>query len=89
MSSGSSSMFTDGKSFVNENFKQEPVHLKVSEGLVKVSNWALGTAAMVAFKPSGDIARAGLTPEAAWPVQGRGARKSEQLGSWRCGLGGV
>ena len=30
-----------------------------------------------------------MTPEAAWPVQGKGARQSEQLGSWRCGLGDV
>ena len=41
--------------------------------------------ALVALKPSGDVAIAGLTPEAAWPVQGRGARQSEQLGSWHCG----
>ena len=54
-----------------------------------MSNWAPGAVALVAFKPSGDIARAGLTPEAAWPVQGRWARQSEQLGSLRCGLGGV
>ena len=54
-----------------------------------MSNWALGVVALVAFKPSGDVALAGLTPEATWPVQGRGARQSEQLGSWRCGLGGV
>ena len=54
-----------------------------------MSNWALGAVALVAFKPSGDVARAGLTPEATWLVQGRGARQSEQLGSWRCGLGGV
>ena len=46
-----------------------------------MSNWALGTVALVAFKPSGDVAGAGLTPEAAWPVQGKGARQSEQLGS--------
>ena len=45
--------------------------------------------ALVAFKPSGGIAGTGLTPEAAWPVQGGRARQSEQLGSWRCGLGGV
>ena len=49
-----------------------------SKGLVKVSDWALGA-----------VARAGLTPEAACPVQGRGACQSERLGSWRCGLGGV
>ena len=54
-----------------------------------MSDWALGAMALVAFKPSGDVARAGLTPEAAWPMQGRGARHSERLGSWRCGLGGV
>ena len=45
--------------------------------------------ALVAFKPSGGVARAGLTLEAAWPVQGGRARQSEQLGSWHCGLGGV
>ena len=39
----------------------------------------------MAFKLNGSIARAGLTPEASWPVQGRGARQSEQLGSWRYG----
>ena len=55
----------------------------------QVSNWALGAVALVAFQPSGGIARAGLTLEAAWPVQGRWARQSEQLGSWRCGLSGV
>ena len=54
-----------------------------------MSNWALGAVALVAFKPGGDVALAGLTPEAAWPMQGRGARQSERLGSWRCGLGGV
>ena len=54
-----------------------------------MSNWALGAAALVAFKPCGDLALAGFTPEAAWPLQGRRARQSEQLGSWRCGLGGV
>ena len=32
----------------------------------------------------GDVALAGLTPEASCPVQGKGARQSEQLGSWRC-----
>ena len=52
-----------------------------------MNNWALGAVALVAFKPSGDVALADLTPEAAWPVQGRRARQSEQLGSWRCGLG--
>ena len=35
-----------------------------------MSNWARGAVALVEFKPSGGIARAGLTPEAAWPVQG-------------------
>ena len=50
-----------------------------------MSDWALGAMALVAFKPSGDVACAGLTLEAAWPVQGRGARQSERLGSWRCG----
>ena len=59
------------------------------DGLVKVSNWAPGAVALVAFKPNGDIASAGLTPEAAWPMQGRWACQSEQLGYWRCGLGGV
>ena len=54
-----------------------------------MSNWAPGAVALVAFKPNGNVARAGLTLEAAWPVQSRGARQSEQLGSWRCGLGGV
>ena len=44
------------------------------EGLVKVSDWALGAVALVAFKLSGDATSAGLTPEAAWPVQGREAR---------------
>ena len=39
----------------------------------------------MALLPGGDVALAGLTPEAAWPVQGRGACQSELLGSWRCG----
>ena len=30
-----------------------------------------------------------MTSEAVWPVQGRWACHGEQLGSWRCGLGGV
>ena len=38
-----------------------------------MSNWAPGAVALVAFKPSGDMVRAGLTLEAAWPVQGRWA----------------
>ena len=38
------------------NCKKEPVCLICSEGLVNVSNWALGDVALVAFKPSGDIA---------------------------------
>ena len=41
--------------------------------------------ALVALKRSGDIAGAGLIPEASWPVQGIRARQSELLGSWRCG----
>ena len=41
---------------VNENCKEEPVYLKCSEGLINVSNWALGAVALVAFKPSGDVA---------------------------------
>ena len=36
-----------------------------------MSNWAPGPVALVAFKANGDVARVGLTPEAAWPVQGR------------------
>ena len=52
-------------------------------------NWAPGAVALVAFKPNGDVALAGLALEAAWPVQSGGARQSEQLGSWRCDLGGV
>ena len=39
----------------------------------------------MALWPGGDVAQAGLTPEASWPVQGREACQSEQLGSWRCG----
>ena len=39
--------------------------------LVKVSSWAPSDVALVAFKPNGVVAWAGLTPEAAWPVQGR------------------
>ena len=54
-----------------------------------MSSVALGAVALVAFKPGGYVACAGLTPEAAWPVQGRRARQNEQLGSRRCGLGGV
>ena len=38
------------------NSRKEPVCLKCSEGLVNVSNWALGAVALVAFKPSGNIA---------------------------------
>ena len=41
---------------VNKDCKREPVYLKCSEGLVKVSNWALGVVALVAFKLSGDVA---------------------------------
>ena len=41
---------------VNKNCKREPVRLKCSEGLVKVSDWALGVVALVALKPSGDVA---------------------------------
>ena len=41
---------------VNKNCKKEPVCLRCSEGLVNVSNWALGAVALVAFKPSGDVA---------------------------------
>ena len=41
---------------VNVNCKREPVSLKCNEGLVNVSNWALGAVALVAFKPSGDVA---------------------------------
>ena len=36
-----------------------------------MSDWAPGTVALVAFKPNGDITQAGLTLEAAWPVQSR------------------
>ena len=36
-----------------------------------MSNWAPGAVALVAFKPNGDVAWAGLTLEAAWPVQSR------------------
>ena len=38
--------------------------------LVKVSSWAPGAMALVAFRPNGVVALAGLTPEAVWPVQG-------------------
>ena len=38
----------------------------------------------MALRLGGGVARTGLTPEALWPVQGRGARQSEQLGSWHC-----
>ena len=41
---------------VNENCREEPVCLKCNEGLVKVSSWAPGAVALVAFKPSGAIA---------------------------------
>ena len=41
---------------VNKNCKKEPVCLKCNEGLVNVSNWALGAVALVAFNPSGDVA---------------------------------
>ena len=33
-----------------------------------MSNWAPGAVALVALKPNGDVAGAGLTSEAAWPV---------------------
>ena len=36
-----------------------------------MSSWAPGAVALVAFKPNGVVARAGLSPEAVWPVQGR------------------
>ena len=39
----------------------------------------------MALWPGGDVALTGLTPEALWPVQGIGARQSEQLGLWHCG----
>ena len=55
---------------VNANNRREPVCLKCSEGLVIVSNWVLGAVALGTFKPGGDVALAGLTPKAAWPVQG-------------------
>ena len=54
-----------------------------------MSSRAPGTVALVAFKPNDNVACAGLTLEAAWPVQSRGARQSEQLGSWHYGLGGI
>ena len=38
MNSKSSSMLTDGKSFVNENCKMEPVCLICSEGLANVDS---------------------------------------------------
>ena len=41
---------------VDENCREEPVCLKCREGLIKVSNWARGAVALVAFKPSGGIA---------------------------------
>ena len=41
---------------INKSCRKEPVSLKCSEGLVNVSNWALGAVALVAFKPSGDVA---------------------------------
>ena len=41
---------------VNKNCKEEPVCLECSEGIVNVSNWAFGAVALVAFKPSGDVA---------------------------------
>ena len=34
---------------VNTNSRRKPVHLSCSEGLVKVSNWAPGAMALVAF----------------------------------------
>ena len=36
-----------------------------------MSDWGPGAVALVAFKPNGYIARAGLTLEAVWPVQSR------------------
>ena len=36
-----------------------------------MSNWAPGAVALVAFNPNGDVVGAGLTLEAAWPVQSR------------------
>ena len=41
---------------VNENCREEPVCLKCIKGFVKVSDWAPGAVALVAFKPSGGIA---------------------------------
>ena len=41
---------------VYENCREEPVGLKCSEGLVKVSSWAPGIVALVAFNPNGGIA---------------------------------
>ena len=35
---------------VNMNCRQEPVYLKCSERLVRVSNWAPGAVALVAFR---------------------------------------
>ena len=37
-------------SFVNMSCRWEPVHLSCSGGLVRVSNWAPGVVALVAFK---------------------------------------
>ena len=36
-----------------------------------MSNWAPGAVALVAFEPNGDVALAGLTLEAVWPMQSR------------------
>ena len=36
-----------------------------------MSNWAPGAVALVAFEPNDDVTLAGLTLEAAWPVQSR------------------
>ena len=55
VNSKSSSVCVEGE-FVNKDCKREPVRLKCIGGLVKVSNWALGAVALVAFKPSGDVA---------------------------------
>ena len=41
---------------VNVNSMREPVCLKCSERLVKVSTWALGVVALMVFMPSGDVA---------------------------------
>ena len=45
-----------GGELVNESCRKEPICLKCGEGLVYVSNWALGAVALVAFELSGDLA---------------------------------